>query len=221
MRSLVHKDLPVDTGDFRLISRNCLDGLRKMRETHRFLRGMVAWVGFRTAILPYTPAARMGGTSKYSFKKMTRLAIDAVYSFSLAPIFAVMAAGMVFLLAAVAAGVVGLAQLNHAPTWNPLLVFLLLLCTGVLLVALDANGIVLRSGLRHALLEGPMRIVAVCAHHQTFVDFVVEGFGKRGLHIFVAAVAKRGLRSLEQICLLSRLVYAVAIDAADFCFAVG
>jgi dolichol-phosphate mannosyltransferase len=72
---------------------------------------------------------------------MTRLAIDAVYSFSLAPIFAVMAAGMVFLLAAVAAGVVGLAQLNHAPTWNPLLVFLLLLCTGVLLVALGGIGI--------------------------------------------------------------------------------
>jgi len=128
-------------GDFRLMSHAVVEAMRAMPEYHRFLRGMVAWVGFRTAILPYTPAARMGGTSKYSFKKMTRLAIDAVYSFSLAPIFAVMAAGMVFLLAAVAAGVVGLAQLNHAPTWNPLLVFLLLLCTGVLLVALGGIGI--------------------------------------------------------------------------------
>ena len=47
MRLLVHKDLPPDTGDFRLISRACLDAVRAMRETHRFLRGMIAWVGFR------------------------------------------------------------------------------------------------------------------------------------------------------------------------------
>ena len=46
MRAFIHKDLPVDSGDFRLLSRSCLNGLQQMRETHRFLRGMVAWVGF-------------------------------------------------------------------------------------------------------------------------------------------------------------------------------
>ncbi|MBV9183498.1 MAG: glycosyltransferase family 2 protein, partial [Acidobacteria bacterium] len=53
MRSLVYKSLPADAGDFRLISRECLDGLRQMRETHRFLRGMVTWVGYAQIAVPY------------------------------------------------------------------------------------------------------------------------------------------------------------------------
>ena len=59
MRTMVHPDLPADTGDFRLISRRCLDALRTMPEQHRFLRGMVAWSGFaQTAVRYDRPAAR-------------------------------------------------------------------------------------------------------------------------------------------------------------------
>ena len=65
MQKFVHKSLPIDAGDFRLISRPCLDALRSMRETHRFLRGMVAWVGFpQTAVLFERPP-RAAGDTKY------------------------------------------------------------------------------------------------------------------------------------------------------------
>ena len=60
MRAFVHKDLPVDSGDFRLLSRPCLNGLQQMRETHRFVRGMVAWVGFPAD----RGAVRTGRTSR-------------------------------------------------------------------------------------------------------------------------------------------------------------
>jgi dolichol-phosphate mannosyltransferase len=74
MRALVYKRLPVHAGDFRLISRNCLDGLRQMRETHRFLRGMVAWVGYAQIAIPYERAARVAGKSKYPLHKMLAFA---------------------------------------------------------------------------------------------------------------------------------------------------
>ena len=125
-------------GDFRLMQRKVVEALKSMPEYHRFLRGMVAWLGFRTAILPYVPAARMGGKSKYSLKKMSRLAIDAIYSFSLAPILACLAGGGVFLLAALAVGIVGLTQ--TAPAWNPLLIFVMLFCTAAILFAIGSIG---------------------------------------------------------------------------------
>jgi polyisoprenyl-phosphate glycosyltransferase len=128
-------------GDFRLMNRTVVEAIKSMPEYHRFLRGMVAWVGFRTAILPYTPALRMGGKSKYSLKKMFRLAIDAIYSFSLAPILVVLVLGGVFILGAMVSGIVGLIQAKLAPSWNPLMVFLLLFCTGVLLLAVGSVGL--------------------------------------------------------------------------------
>ena len=60
MRTLVYKDLPLDSGDFRLISCNCLAGLRQLRETHRFLRGMVAWVGYPQIGVKYTSGPHRG-----------------------------------------------------------------------------------------------------------------------------------------------------------------
>lgn len=56
-------------GDFRLMNRNVVNAIKEMKEYHRFLRGMFGWLGFKTAILPYTPAKRLGGKSKYSLKK--------------------------------------------------------------------------------------------------------------------------------------------------------
>ena len=86
MRSLVYKRLPVDAGDFRLISRECLDGLKRMRETHRFLRGMVAWVGYAQIAVPYERAARVAGESKYPLSKMLSFAWTAATSFSTLPL---------------------------------------------------------------------------------------------------------------------------------------
>ena len=68
--------------DFRALSRNALDGLRSMHEYHRFLRGMISWMGYASIILPYHEPARVGGKSKYSLGKMIRLVSDAIFSFS-------------------------------------------------------------------------------------------------------------------------------------------
>ena len=86
MRSMVYKRLPADAGDFRLISRECLDGLRQMRETHRFLRGMVAWVGYAQIAVPYQRGPRAAGETKYSLSKMLSFAWTAATSFSILPL---------------------------------------------------------------------------------------------------------------------------------------
>jgi polyisoprenyl-phosphate glycosyltransferase len=86
MRGLVYKRLPVDAGDFRLISRGCLDGLRQMRETHRFLRGMVAWVGYPQIAIPYERGPRVAGVSKYPLRSMLTFAWTAATSFSTLPL---------------------------------------------------------------------------------------------------------------------------------------
>jgi len=86
MRSLVYDRLPVDTGDFRLISRQCLTGLRAMQETHRFLRGMVAWVGFPQCGVLYERAPRVSGRTKYTLRKMLAFAWTAATSFSILPL---------------------------------------------------------------------------------------------------------------------------------------
>lgn len=79
-------DIPLDAGDFRLLDRKVVNVLNSMRERYRFLRGMSAWVGFRQTGVPYRRAARFTGETKYPFKKMFRLAINAVTGFSYFPL---------------------------------------------------------------------------------------------------------------------------------------
>jgi dolichol-phosphate mannosyltransferase len=86
MRLLVYKDLPSDVGDYRLISRRCLDVLQSMRETHRFLRGMVSWVGFPQTAVDFSRPVRAAGETKYRFSKMLRFAWTAAVSFSPLPL---------------------------------------------------------------------------------------------------------------------------------------
>ena len=88
--------------DFRLMSREAVNALRQLPEYHRFYRGMVQWIGFSTVILPYTPEERIAGQSKYSLRKMLRLARDGMFSFSLAPLRLGLLIGAVFLLLAAA-----------------------------------------------------------------------------------------------------------------------
>jgi glycosyltransferase involved in cell wall biosynthesis len=79
-------NLPLDAGDFRLLDRKVVDTLNRMREKHRFPRGMTVWVGFRQVGVPYERAARFAGETKYPFSKMLRLAINAITSFSYFPL---------------------------------------------------------------------------------------------------------------------------------------
>jgi dolichol-phosphate mannosyltransferase len=77
--------IPLDTGDFRLMDRKVVQALRAMPERDRFLRGMVAWAGFRQEPVRYRRAARFAGRTKYPLRRMLRFALDGILSFSLAP----------------------------------------------------------------------------------------------------------------------------------------
>ncbi|HEY5268898.1 MAG TPA: glycosyltransferase family 2 protein [Anaerolineales bacterium] len=78
--------IPVDTGDFRLMDRKVVDVLKTMHERHRFPRGMSAWVGFQQIGVPYKRAARHAGVTKYPFKNMLKLALNAITGFSYFPL---------------------------------------------------------------------------------------------------------------------------------------
>ena len=88
--------------DFRALNRQAVDALKAMPEYHRFLRGMISWMGYRSVILPYHETHRVAGRSKYSFGKMFRLAMDALFSFSLVPLYIGMTLGGVLLCLAAA-----------------------------------------------------------------------------------------------------------------------
>ena len=94
--------IPLDTGDFRLMDRKVVDVMNQMRERHRFLRGMSAWVGFKQVGVEYKRAARVAGETKYPFRKMFRLAVNAITGFSYLPLqvatyFGFVAAGIAIL----------------------------------------------------------------------------------------------------------------------------
>ncbi len=79
-------NIPVDTGDFRLLDRKVVDVLKQMRERHRFLRGMSVWVGFRQTGVTYKRAPRFAGETKYPLRKMLKFASDAITGFSYLPL---------------------------------------------------------------------------------------------------------------------------------------
>jgi polyisoprenyl-phosphate glycosyltransferase len=141
MQKLVHPDLPIDAGDFRLISRSCLDAVASMRETHRFLRGMVAWAGFAQIAVPYQRPSRAAGQTKYPLRKMLKFAWTAAVSFSTLPLrmsltFGLLTAvlGVLCGLFAVIAKVTGL---YTVPGWASQMVLMSVLCGAILI----SNGI--------------------------------------------------------------------------------
>jgi dolichol-phosphate mannosyltransferase len=86
VRRITDVKIPVDTGDFRLMDRKVVEVLKTMRERHRFPRGMSAWVGFRQIGVPYKRGARHAGVTKYPFKNMLKLALNAITGFSYFPL---------------------------------------------------------------------------------------------------------------------------------------
>lgn len=134
------------SADFRLMNRTAVTALRSMREYNRFLRGMVAWMGYRTIILPYQQPPRLAGSSKYSTRKMIRLATNAVFSFSLVPLYISLSLGGLFLVLAAAQAVwvfsLWLRGANDqlVPGWSSLM-FILLITGGILMVSIGLAGI--------------------------------------------------------------------------------
>ena len=94
-------DIPLDTGDFRLMSRRALEALLAMPEQSRFIRGMVAWIGFRQVPFPYDREERFAGETKYPLRKMIRFAFDALTGFSSAPLKLASHAGLALSLGSV------------------------------------------------------------------------------------------------------------------------
>jgi polyisoprenyl-phosphate glycosyltransferase len=86
LRSMAHVEIPLDTGDFRLINRRTLERLNSMPEQYRFLRGMVAWLGGKQVALLYDRDPRFAGETKYTLRKMVRFALDAITGFSATPL---------------------------------------------------------------------------------------------------------------------------------------
>lgn len=86
LRRLTSVDIPADTGDFRLIDAKVVQALRTARERHRFLRGLIPWLGFKAAPFLYDRDARFAGVTKYPLRRMLRLAADAIFAFSNRPL---------------------------------------------------------------------------------------------------------------------------------------
>lgn len=86
INSMVPIDLPVDTGEFRLMDRKVCDAVNRLGEKHRYIRGLVSWVGFRQTAYEYIRVERFAGTTKYPLKKMMAFAMDAITAFSYKPL---------------------------------------------------------------------------------------------------------------------------------------
>lgn len=129
--------IPVDTGDFRLISRRIVDLLNGMPESYRFIRGMISWLGFRQVALDYDRQERLAGSTKYPVRVMIRFALDAITGFSIHPLRAATALGIGF-------GVIGLLTIVYAlnswimgtvvPGWTSVMIAVLVLGSTQLLL---------------------------------------------------------------------------------------
>ena len=134
--------------DFRGLSRQAVDALKAMPEYHRFLRGMVSWIGYKSIIMPYHETKRVAGRTKYNLGKMVRLAMDAIFSFSLVPLYIGLSTGVFFMVLAVAQiiSVVYLWVTNQTdqivPGWTSVLT-LMLIGNGIIMILLGFIGVYL------------------------------------------------------------------------------
>jgi polyisoprenyl-phosphate glycosyltransferase len=146
IKRLTKIEIPLDAGDFRLMSRRVVDALRRSPERHRFLRGMVSWVGFNQTAIEYDRDVRHAGTTKYPLTKMIRFAMDGITSFSDIPLrfasylgFAVSAIAFVYALVIIGFKLFSLKPPAYTPGWASTIVAVLFL-GGVQLMSLGILG---------------------------------------------------------------------------------
>ena len=137
LNSMVDIKIPLDTGDFRLMSRRSLNELNRMPEQHRFIRGMVSWIGFRQVALEYSRDARFAGETKYTLRKMLRFAVDAIAGFSIVPLRLSMVLG--FMCALIGVLFFGYTVYSYlvgitVPGWTTVMTAVLILGSGQLLI---------------------------------------------------------------------------------------
>jgi len=143
LRRMTDVDLPVDTGEFRLIDRKVCDAIKKIKEKNRYIRGLVSWVGFKQTGVEYVREKRFAGETKYPFAKMIKLAMDGITSFSYKPLklatnlgFFISALGFIYLLV-----VIYERLFTHSTTtgWASM-VAILLFSQGIVLMVLGLMG---------------------------------------------------------------------------------
>ena len=146
IKRLTKVSIPVDTGDFRLMSRRVVDALKRSPERHRFLRGMVSWVGFNQTGIEYDRDERLSGVTKYPFTKMIRFAIDGITSFSDVPLrfasyLGFISSALAFLYALIVVGfkLFSLHPPGYTKGWASLMVAIIFL-GGVQLLSLGILG---------------------------------------------------------------------------------
>ena len=143
LRAMTHVEIPVDTGDFRIISRKVVQALRQMPEQNKFLRGQISWIGYRQTFVEYDRAERAGGVTGYTYSKMLRFALDGITAFSDVPLKAATVSG--FAVSGVAFLVVlytlyeRFVTRDYQPGWASLMVSILFL-GGVQLIAVGIIG---------------------------------------------------------------------------------
>lgn len=143
LRAMTEIDIPLDTGDFRLVDRKVVEVMKLLREKNRFIRGLIAWVGFRQVALEYVRHKRFAGTTKYPLRKMLKLAWDGIAAFSHKPLkvaaylgFALSLLSFLYLVVIVVSKFLGK---STVPGWASLAVINLFF-SGVILVILGIMG---------------------------------------------------------------------------------
>lgn len=143
MRKITNIDIPLDTGDFRIIDRKVIDILKEMPEQQKFLRGQIAWIGFRQTFIEYDRNERNAGETGYTLKKMIRLALDGITSFSNFPLkfatgagFVVSGIAFVLMLYALYSRFV---SKNYEPGWTSLMLVILFM-GGIQLISIGIIG---------------------------------------------------------------------------------
>ena len=143
MRGVGRVPLPVDTGDYRLMSRRVVDALGQLREQHRFMKGLFAWVGYPSCAVLYDRAPRAAGQSKWTYWTLWNLAIDGITSFTVMPLKVATYFGLLVALGAAIYGIIILLRTalfgNDVPGYPSLLVVVLFL-GGVQLMTLGVIG---------------------------------------------------------------------------------
>ena len=143
LAAITHVDIPVDTGDFRIIARKVVEALKLMPEQSKFLRGQISWIGFRQTYVEYNRAQRAGGETGYTYSKMLRLAIDGITAFSDFPLklaslsgFVVSAVAFLIMLYTLYSRFV---SHDYQPGWASLMISVLFM-GGVQLIAIGIIG---------------------------------------------------------------------------------
>ncbi|SHG93104.1 dolichol-phosphate mannosyltransferase [Chryseolinea serpens] len=143
LRSISYAEIPLDSGDFSLISKRVVDLLNQMPEESRFIRGMRSWIGFKQIGIEYDRQERAAGDSKYSFKMLFKLAYNGIFNFSKIPIKLITVLGITsILLSLVYFGITLFRKFvyHDVPTGFTALLFVMILFGGVQLVSLGVIG---------------------------------------------------------------------------------